>query len=381
MSNFQSSIKKYPLLPYSQLVFDMQRTNPDVYVSRTGVRIRKDEVDIPRLRQAIADAIRNHPVFSMRVDKEGKQHFEPLSDVFHGQYHVVEFVEHEAYVDILIQGNRVLGDGWSDVMIIMDVMRAYKGEPLPPDMYIRYLEHVEEMKQSARYESNRQWLLREFGDIRYPVHPQTDKPLGTLESPIEGNWTENYSSLRSALKKLSEAQLITLTGVFSLASGLAMMEYNDADEVALTWAYDGRETEEEQYIYGSLHRDIPFHIRKSVIDNRESAIRETRKQFRNGIAHSSYPLTLTKPYSEIWNYALNVLVQHTMQEKAIEVPFAFEPIETNVTPHIAYSLLDVEIYDGEELIINYRYSATHYKESSIRRFAALVRKYAEWLLQ
>jgi hypothetical protein len=70
-----------------------------------------------------------------------------------------------------------------------------------------------------------------------------------------------------------------------------------------------------------------------------------------------------------------------MQEKAIEVPFAFEPIETNVTPHIAYSLLDVEIYDGEELIINYRYSATHYKESSIRRFAALVRKYAEWLLQ
>ncbi|MBQ7259654.1 MAG: hypothetical protein IJS57_06910 [Paludibacteraceae bacterium] len=381
MSNFQSPIKKYPLLPYSQLVFDMQRTNPDVYVSRMGVRIRKDEVDIPRLRQAIADAIRNHPVFSMRVDKEGKQHFEPLSDVFHGQYHAVDFVEHDEFIDVLLQGNRILGDGWSDVMIIMDVMRAYKGEPLPPDMYIRYLEHVEEMKQSARYESNRQWLLREFGDIRYPVHPQTDKPLETLESPIEGNWTENYSSLRSALKKLSEAQLITLTGVFSLASGLAMMEYNDADEVALTWAYDGRETEEEQYIYGSLHRDIPFHIRKSVIDNRESAIRETRKQFRNGIAHSSYPLTLTKPYSEIWNYALNVLVQHTMQEKTIGIPFAFEPIEMDSTQHIAYSLLDVEIYEGEELIINYRYSATHYKESSIRRFAALVRKYAEWLLQ
>ena len=381
MSNFQSPIKKYPLLPYSQLVFDMQRTNPDVYVSKSGVRLRKSEVDIPRLRQAIADAIRNHPVFSMRVDEEGKQHFEPLPDVFHGQYHAVDFVEHDEFIDVLLQGNRILGDGWSDVMIIMDVMRAYKGEPLPPDMYIRYLEHVEEMKQSARYESNRQWLLREFGDIRYPVHPQTDKPVETLESPIEGNWTENYSSLRSALKKLSEAQLITLTGVFSLASGLAMMEYNDADEVALTWAYDGRETEEEQYIYGSLHRDIPFHIRKSVIDNRESAIRETRKQFRNGIAHSSYPLTLTKPYSEIWNYALNVLVQHTMQEKAIEVPFAFEPIETNVTPHIAYSLLDVEIYDGEELIINYRYSATHYKESSIRRFASLIRQYAEWLLQ
>lgn len=371
----------YPLLPYSQLVFDMQRENPDVYVSKTGIRLHKDEVDVPRLKQAISEAIRNHPVFSMRVDKEGKQHFEPLSDVFHGQYHAVDFVEHDEYIDVLMQGNRILGDGWSDVLLIKDVMRAYRGEPLLPDLYLNYLQRVEDMKQSARYESNRLWLLREFGDISCPVHPQTDKPRETLESPIEGNWNEDYSSLRSALKKLSEAQMITLTGLFSLASGLAMMEYNDADEAALTWAYDGRETKEEQYIYGSLHRDIPFHIRKSKINNRESMIHDTRKKFRDGIAHSSYPLTLTKPHTHIWNYALNVLVQHTMQEKTIEIPFAFEPIETDATRHIAYSLLDVEIYDGETLLINYRYSATHYKEESIRRFAALVRKYVEWLIK
>jgi hypothetical protein len=94
-----------------------------------------------------------------------------------------------------------------------------------------------------------------------------------------------------------------------------------------------------------------------------------------------YPLTLTKPYSEKWNYALNVLVQQTIQEKALKVPFTFEVINLEDTQNIAYALLDVEIYDGAELMINYRYSATHYKESSIRRFAALVRKYAEWLLQ
>ena len=378
MSNCKST---YPLLPYSQLVFDMQRTNPDVYVSRTEVRIYKDEVDIPRLKQAIAEAIRNHPVFSIRVDEEGMQHFEPLSDVFHGQYHAVDFVEHEEYVDIYIQGNRILGDGWSDVLIIEDVMRAYKGLSLHRDQYPKYLQRMKEMKQSARYESDRLWLLQEFGDIRCPVHPYTDKPIETLETPVEGNWAEDYSSLRGALNTLSEVQLITLTGAFSLASALAMMEYNDADEIALTWAYDGRETEEEQYIYGSLHRDIPFHVRKSIIANQESAIRETRKQFRNGIAHSSYPLTLTKPHTDIWNYALNVLVQHTMQEKSLEVPFPFEIIEPRGVPQIAYSLLDVEIYDGEDLIINYRYSATHYKESSIRRFAALVHKYVEWLVE
>ena len=165
------------------------------------------------------------------------------------------------------------------------------------------------------------------------------------------------------------------------------MEYNNTTEAALTWAYDGRETEYEQHIYGSLHRDIPFIIsRKSKAESqkpasREELIREARNQIRSGIAHSSYPLTLTKPYSEIWNYALNVLVQPTMQRKMDVVPFAVEPLEMGSAQQIAYSLLDVEIYEGEELIINYRYSATHYKESSIRLFAALIRKYVEWLLQ
>ena len=380
MSNCKST---YPLLPYSQLVFDMQRGNPDVYMSKSGVRLRKDKVDIPRLRQAIEKAIRNHPVFSMRVDEEGMQHFELQSDVFHGQYHAVDFEDHEEYVDILIQGNRILGDGWSDVMIIMDVMRAYRGEPLLPDLYLNYLQHVEDMKQSARYESNRLWLLREFGDISCPVHPQTDKPLDAQEIPLEGNWTEDYSVLRDAMEKLSDTKMITLTAIFSLASALAMMEYNNTNEAALTWAYDGRETEEEQNIYGSLHRDIPFRIKVKGerLKLKDELIREARKQFRDGIAHSDYPYTLTKPHTEIWNYALNVLVQHTLQEKTEELPFAFESIEMDSTQHIAYSLLDVEIYEGAELMINYRYSATHYKESSIRRFAALVRKYVEWLVE
>jgi len=372
---------KYPLLPYSQLVFDMQRENPDVYVSRSGVRLRKDDVDIPRLKQAISKALQNHPVYSMRVNEDGMQHYEPLSDVFHGQYHSVDFVEHDEYVDVMIQGNRILGDGWSDVLIIMDVMRAYKGEPLPPDLYLEYLQSKEEIKKSARYEASRQWLFKEFENIQCPLHPKTDIPLEIQEIPVQGNWTEDYSAFRVAMEKLSVTKMITLTAIFSLTSALAMMEYNNTNEAALTWAYDGRETDAEQNIYGSLHRDIPFQIRKSSIENRESLIRDTRKQFRDGIAYSIYPFTLTKPYTERWNYALNVLVQHTMQEKTIEVPFAFEPIETDITQQIAYSLLDVEIYDDTELMINYRYSATHYKESSIRRFASLVRKYVEWLLE
>ena len=372
----------YPLLPYSQLVFDMQKMNPEVYTTRSVIRLQKNEMDVTRLHSAVEQAIRNHPVFQMHVDENGMQRFEPLEDILHGQYHSVDFADKGAYVDVHIKGNRILGDGWSDQMIEEDVLRAYQGLPLWEDSYLEYLQQIEEAKHSKRFETNRHWLEAEYGHLSCPVHPHLDFPIKETDVPIEGTSPEDYSDIRETLDKFASENLLSYTGFFSLASALAMMEYNGTDAAALTWAYEGRERPEEQRIYGSLHRDIPFRIQKLNIENQKSElIRLARNQIRSGIAHSSYPFTLTKPYSEIWNYALNVLVQPYMQFDTQSMPFPMEDVTPKDEPHIAYSLLDVEIIETEKLIINYRYSATHYKEDSINNFAALVRKYAEWLLE
>ena len=371
---------KYPLLPYSQLVFDMLKTNPDVYTSRFSMRVDRREVDIEKLRMAFETSLRNHPVFSMQVDEEGMQTYEPLKDILHGQYHSVDFYEEGETVRIEIAYNRILGDALSGQVWFDNFCRAFQGLPLQPDHYLVYLEQIERDKQSSRYVADQRWLESEFGNITFPCHPKTDEPLDIPCIPIEGVLLMDYHDLQEKLKNFAEEHLIPTTAIFSLSSALAMMEYNGTDEAALTWAYDGRETSEEQHIYGSLHRDIPFRIRKSLIDNRESVIRTARKQYREGIAHSSYPFTLTKPHTEVWNYALNVLVQPLPEQVFKNCPFAFELVTTHEETQVAYALLDIEIYDEEQLRINYRYSATHYKTESIKRFAALVRKYVLWLI-
>ena len=372
----------YPLLPYSQLVFDLQKTSPEVYTTRSVIRLQKKEVDIARLHSAVEQAIRNHPVSQMYVNEDGMQQYEQQDDILHGQYHSVDFVDKGAYVDVYVKNNRILGDARSELIITEDVARAYKGLPLQKDNYLNYLQQVEKLKHSLRYEANRQWLESEYGHLSCPVHLHTDFPIKETDTPIEGTYPEDYSDIRETLDKFASENLLSYTGFFSLASALAMMEYNGTDAAALTWAYEGRERPEEQRIYGSLHRDIPFRIQKLNIENQKSElIRQARNQIRSGIAHSSYPYTLTKPHTEIWNYAVNVLVQPAMQVNVPKVPFAFEDVTPKESLHIAYSLLDVEIYDAEKLVVNYRYSATHYKESSIKKFAALVRKYAEWLLE
>lgn len=373
---------KYPLLPYSQMVFDMLKTNPEVYYSRFSLRVDKREVDVERLKNAFEVTLRHHPVFSMHVDEEGMQEYVPAADIWHGQYYSVDFYDEGDYVQVDIAYNRILGDLLSEHVWLNNLFRAYQGLPLHSDNYLDYLERMERDKQSQRYTADKDWLEREFGNLTCPVHPRTDVPLDKPCIPIGGTMLDDYSAWKEKLHAFGEENLLPLTAIFSLASALAIMEYNGADEAALTWAYDGRETSEEQHIFGSLHRDIPFKInQQSTIKNQKSdLIRLARKQYREGIAHSTYPLTLTKPHTDIWNYALNVLVQPSVEQLFKNCPFALEVMPPTDEPQVAYALLDVEIYDEEQLHIIYRYSSTHYKSESIRRFASLVRKYAEWLI-
>ena len=198
---------------------------------------------------------------------------------------------------------------------------------------------------------------------------------------------DDYSSLHDRLDRLKEESFLSYEGIFSLCTALAIAEYCGTDEAALTWAYEGRETPEEQRIVGSLHRDIPFRIsRKSKVKSqkiasREECIKEARNQIRSGIAHSDYPYTLTAPYNKRWNYAVNVLRFNDTEEL---LPMSGLPIEIVSVPEqkYAYALLDVEIHEHpQDLSLWFRYSATHYQESSIHRFASLVRKYVEWLVE
>lgn len=370
----------YPLLPYSQLVFEMLKTQPDVYTYRSITRIPQGEVNVSRIRHAVDVALRNHPVFSMVVDEQGLQHFDAQVNPMCGQYCNVNIWEDGTCVFVRCAYNRILGDAISGMVLLEDIIRAYKGLPLVPDNYLTYLQQVEEHKRSERYTADRLWLEEHFGNIQCPVHPKTDAPLSGLEQAVEGICMEDYSDLREALQRLADEHLLSLTAFFSLAAALAMGDYNNTDEAALTWAYEGRETEDEQRIYGSLHRDVPFRISKAQA-TRDDLLRQTRKAMREGVAHSSYPFTLTPPHTEVWNYALNVLVQPVPEAYEVTLPFKCETLPDDEQPERAYALLDVEIYDGAKLAVVYRYSATHYNEQSIRKFANLVRKYAEWLTE
>lgn len=374
---------KYPLLPYSQLVYDSTRFLLQVYRFPITVVWKNGKAEKERIEHAIRTAVANHPVFEMRMDWHGMHYGSPLKDILHGRYHDIDLQEDGEQLLWKIQGSRILGDGRSAEILLEDVMRAYNGLALEPDDYWGYLEYIAQQKQTKHYADSKAWLENEFADESIPVRPTLDRHLWTLLPPKAGLYKTDYSDLHDKIHQLAETAFLSMGGFFSLCTALAIADYCGTDAAALTWAYEGRERPEELRIFGSLHRDIPFQIKnlQSPISNLKSdLIREARNQIRSGIAHSDYPYTLTKPYTERWNYAVNVL--RVPDEKSVQeqLPASLE-LQPFKPQKYAYALLDVEIHLSEgRLELWFRYSATHYKEESIQKFAALVRKYAEWLL-
>ncbi len=372
-----TTAKRFPLLPYSQLVWELMQTEPQIYNFAVTLRVSKATADPERLKKAITSAIRNHPVLSMAVDADGMQYYCPSDDILNGQFYSVRFQEDDNFFDVIIHHNRILGDNVSGRILTEDIFRAYRGLDLEPDPYLEYLEWHEQYKLSDRYEQQRQWLEQEFS-VDCPVHPLTDLPLNIKTKAIEGVKIEDFTPLREQLIAISEKHIVSVSAIFSLAAAMAIMQYNNTCQAALTWAYEGRERPMEQRIFGSLHRDIPLLI--NADSSKDSLFRQIRTQMRQGIAHSSYPYTLTKPHTDRWNYAVNVMQMPANQDLLREAPFEAELIIPD-TENLAYSLLDIEIYDKNQLVLLYRYSATHYLKPSIERYTQMVRRNIEWLIQ
>lgn len=359
----------YPLLPYSQLVYDLLQDNPELYYYTLLLRCPKSQVDANRLRESVAKAITNHPALCCRIDEEGQQAVDTPNPL-QGQYHEVQIYEKDDYIYLSCTINRILGDGASLMILAEDMLRAYQGLPLEPDHYFDYLQRYMALPTDAHACASQTALVAELGDITCPVRPRTDIPLDAEVVPMAGEYVVDLSQYATALERISAHEHVSMDALICLCSMLTIMDDNHTDDAALTWAYVGRDTAEEQRIFGSLHKDIPLKIHRASMHD---MLRAIRNAMRSGIAHSDYPFTLIPPYSQLWNYAANVLHQPLLEDVFAQSPIPFEIVPvTSDQPSMAYSLFDIEIEDQPQLQVRFRYSATHYTEEHIRRFASLL---------
>lgn len=371
----------YPLLPFSQLIWEQMQYMPDIYRDRISLIVDPSMIDIARLQDSVEIALRNHPVFSTIVSKNGEQSYYSSDNILKGQFHSIEYLFEGGKFTLLFEFSRILGDSYSFRLLYQDVFRAYKGKPLFEDKYFEYLQRYEQLKTTPLYEENRLWYEEGFSMVDYSVRPNVDTNQPISQFGTEKSYMDDLTDIKSRLQHVCDQYKLSVSQCISLCVTLAIMDYNNTNSAALTWAYLGRETIEDMTIFGSLHRDIPIKITRKGEANaqKQDLLKQIQTQMTQSIAHSLYPYTLLAPQNQIWNYAVNVMTSIT-EDRLLQ--YASIPVQLHIDENRqAMSLLDIDVCDDGVFVIAYRYSATHYKPESIRKFAALVRKYVEWLVE
>ena len=353
---------------------------PDIYRDKVSLTVDTSLIDVVRLQESVEMALRNHPVFSMIVTKQGEQYCQPSDNILKGQFYSIEYHIDGDKLTIMAEFSRILGDSYSFQLSFQDIFRAYKGKTLFEDKYLEYLYRYEQLKNTPRYDADRQWYEETFGNVDYSVRPNVDTNQQLSQFGAEELVMDDLTELKPLLQPICDQYKLSVSQYISLCVTLAIMEYNDTDSAALTWASLGRETMEEMAIFGSLHRDIPIKIIKKGKGElqRQDLLQQIQTQMTQSIAHSLYPYTLLAPQNQVWDYAVNVLTSITEERLTQYAPI---PVQLHIEENRqAMSLLDVDVYDDGVLVVVYRYSAPHYKSESIRKFADLVRKYVLWLI-
>lgn len=377
--------KHYPLLPFSKVVHDDDSSR---WTFPITLRAKEEEIDAKRLEQAVEHVLSHHPIFSMHIEKDATHWYDQS---YRSPYIKIEVTSQDAYVYLSLTLNRILGDATSFVLLAQNIWRAYRGEELPHDGYLNYLCQYEQQTHTREYAKQAEWLALQYDKPSYPLLPRQDSTEGLLthSAPIPLIVQPDYSE---RLTTFSQREHISINAFYCLTAALAIMDYNETEEAGLTWAYMGRETREQMYIFGSLHRDIPLVLTKRCTSTAngntttaygnavktKDLLLQLREQMQQGILHSDYPFTLLSPKESPWHTAVNVLVQPSLAEAFDGCPANFELIPTNQTAE-SYCMLDIDI-TLSPLTLTFNYSPRHYTRQSIQRFADLINQNALLLL-
>ncbi len=363
----------YPLLPYSQFVYDLRKILPDAYEGHGFLRFRLCDLDSGHLQQALRQVVRHHPVFSMHIDDNG-QTPAPIDDELQTQYFRASFSEDETYGYIELTFNRILMDGYSFHILKEDLCRAYNNLPLEKDDYTGYLQAFHRHSQSETYRRHREEMIARYANPAYPLHPHPDTPVESDIPSSEETYLADLHDMGGRIDRIGRKYVLSSDAVVAAAVILAITDYNRTNQAAITWAYADRDSNANARIVGSVHKDIPLTLPR--LDDKEILFREMRNQMRFGIAHCDYPITLFSPFNAKWNFAAN-LIHEPQTDFAGYLPL--EPFREDEYSFPTYSLFDILIQDEPCLSLRFRYSATHYKVESVTRFAGLIRDRLMWL--
>ena len=271
-------------------------------------------LDAARLCKAVETTVATHPTLFTRIelDSEG----EPLQTIQHDEtfsLHVEEVTDIEAVKPQLIVPFRIVGDrlfhirlfrdsqhfylfidihhiindGTSLKTILSDIDKAYKGEPLEPEILTMADVAAAEapLRQSPAFEEAKRWYASQFdcSDTYTPLLPDLDSPQQS-----EAHLLRTLSLDPDRLNAFLKDNGIFKSNFFTSVYAFLLAKYAGGQEALFTTVYNGRTDKRFLHSVGMTVKTLPVYAKftndTTVID----FLRQGQEQMSGCRQHDIY---------------------------------------------------------------------------------------------
>lgn len=357
----------------------------------------RDDVNLQKLAETVREVIRSHPALLSTIEPSGDGGFiqryvpdfdtdikvERMTDAeledacrtFVRPFRLdgspmmhCRIMEGDTRKTILFEVSHLVCDGWSLNLIFEDVGRALKGKKNQRDHWLDLVQQEANRKTSIIWQKDMAYFRKKYDKTGFTTLPRPDHIAHGSKSAY---LTRLFEFGKESADKFCIMHRLGKNGLYLLASAMAIADYNETEDVLLTWTWNGRIDAQTNTSVGVFYKDLPvaFHIDKNPYI--PDLLKETSKQIEDGVAHghASY-------FMETGNYRNSDLLCLIYQGDI----YQYDPDEVVVSAEmmdmdndICNNALNVEVIESEDtygIVLNY--NAAMYDKASMERFAELI---------
>ena len=410
--NEEEKSKPHPLLRMQDCMLDDQLQNPRINVHNLTrlYRYDKSKLNIEKFIKCFNQVIRHHPAYlttlhknddnsyvqiyrpdlftDVKLEKMEEKKFQEeilpkiltnfqdaLFDKLLINYRVIET---ENYLYQLMDHHHVFFDAFSIKLLMENLEKLYKDEPIITDMYYLRLKELEDMKKDIKYNDMINYMNTVY-NLKEPCGcPKKDSGLGDVKGLDFCKF--KIPEINNKLEALFKGNDKLYNNFIVLASMLSIAKHANKKDIMVTWSYHGRDSPKCKFIAGNLVRLYPIRIKFEEKMKISELNNEITKQSKDLLKKLYYPHILYSEDGEIMNDIYQKDFNKVenfcgIKRESVKVPprNLDEGVFNNQVIDACYSMTE----DGLE--VEWQYPFNRYKKETINSFRDYFIKYCDKL--
>ena len=368
----------------------------------------QDDVDMNKVVRAVKNVFYAHPAFLSVIEKEGKDYYVRSEMSFEKEIPLetmsdeeLAAVEKHFVKPFLLDGSplfrvrviktpsqhvflfdvyHVIADGISFAVLMDDIARSLRGERIEKDNFYQFMQKEADFKKSEAYFRDVAYFKNRYDKDGWHTRPRPD--YDATENRLDSVIGE-FPFPADRVTAVCQQYAVGKSEFYAVAAALAIAQYNDAQNVMLSWVWNGRADAAKQRAVGLFYKDFPIAFTIDGKTQLQDLLAQAKEQALESLEHGSLSY-FDRPGLYQGHDPFCLLYQKDIYSLDGNSTFFKPPetIETDEFPDACGNSPELEILEsGSEFSFILDYNATEYKRESMEKFMQLFIASCQMLLR